>query len=151
MKVGYNWLKEFVDIPASPEEVASRLALSGTNIASIEKGPHGAVIDAEITSNRPDCLAHYGVARELSAVYKLPLKPFAPKVAESSAAKAADPHCTGASGVSAKKCAVGPIHMIARYDGTATATHANNRRSPSPIRSTFPSPIKTRAETKTVR
>jgi len=60
MKVSYNWLKEFVDVAASPEEVASRLALSGTNIASIESGTHGAVIDAEITSNRPtawECLA----------------------------------------------------------------------------------------------
>ena len=33
MKVVYNWLKEFVDISASAEEIASRLALSGTNVA----------------------------------------------------------------------------------------------------------------------
>jgi phenylalanyl-tRNA synthetase beta chain len=83
MKVIYNWLKEFVDITAPPSEVASRLALSGTNIGSIENGPHGAVIDAEVGSNRPDCLSHYGIARELGAVYKLPLKPVAPKPAES--------------------------------------------------------------------
>jgi phenylalanyl-tRNA synthetase beta chain len=89
MKVIYNWLKEFVDVTASPSDVASRLALSGTNIGSVENGPHGAVIDAEVGSNRPDCLAHYGIARELGAVYKLPLKPVAPKPAES-AAKAAD-------------------------------------------------------------
>src|SRR5271170_6137898 len=82
MKVVYNWLKDFVDITASPDDVASRLALSGTNIGSVENGPHGAVIDAEVGSNRPDCLAHYGIARELSAVYKLPLKPVAPKLAE---------------------------------------------------------------------
>ncbi|MGC1416553.1 MAG: phenylalanine--tRNA ligase subunit beta [Candidatus Acidiferrum sp.] len=85
MKVIYNWLKEFVDITASPNEIASRLALSGTNIGSVENGPHGAVIDAEVGSNRPDCLSHYGIARELSAVYKLPLKPVLPKPAESAA------------------------------------------------------------------
>src|ERR1700741_1753179 len=90
MKVVYNWLKDFVDVTAPPEELASRLALSGTNIGSVENGPHGAVIDAEVGSNRPDCLAHYGISRELSAVYKLPLKAFAPKIAESTAAKAAD-------------------------------------------------------------
>lgn len=90
MKVVYNWLKDFVDVTVPPAEVASRLALSGTNIGSVENGPHGAVIDAEVGSNRPDCLGHYGIARELSAVYKLPLKPFAPKVSESSAAKASD-------------------------------------------------------------
>jgi phenylalanyl-tRNA synthetase beta chain len=83
MKVVYNWLKEFVDVTAPPNEVASRLALSGTNIGSVENGPHGAVIDAEVGSNRPDCLGHYGIARELGAVYKLPLKPVAPKPAES--------------------------------------------------------------------
>ena len=89
MKVVYNWLKDFVDVTASPADVASRLALSGTNIGSIENGPHGAVIDAEVGSNRPDCLGHYGIAREVAAVYKLPLKPVSPKLTES-ANKAAD-------------------------------------------------------------
>jgi phenylalanyl-tRNA synthetase beta chain len=83
MKVVYNWLKEFVDVTAPPNDVASRLALSGTNIGSVENGPHGAVIDAEVGSNRPDCLGHFGIARELGAVYKLPLKPVAPKPVES--------------------------------------------------------------------
>ena len=83
MKVVYNWVKEFVDVTASPSDVASRLALSGTNIGSVENGPHGAIIDAEVGSNRPDCLGHYGIARELGAVYKLPLKPVAPKPIES--------------------------------------------------------------------
>src|SRR5690242_3370426 len=89
MKVVYNWLKEFVGVTASPDDVASRLALSGTNIGSIENGAHGAVIDAEVGSNRPDCLGHFGIAREIGAVYKLPLKPLAPKPSES-AAKASE-------------------------------------------------------------
>lgn len=91
MKVVYNWLKDFVDVTATPDELASRLALSGTNIGGVEKGAHGAVIDAEVSSNRPDSLSHYGIAREISAVYKLPLKPAPqPKLAESSSAKASD-------------------------------------------------------------
>jgi phenylalanyl-tRNA synthetase beta chain len=90
MKVSYNWLKEFVDVAASPEEVASRLALSGTNIASIETGPHGAVIDAEITSNRPDCLGMLGIGREIGAIYRLPLKTNSPKPAESKAARTSE-------------------------------------------------------------
>src|SRR6202020_2011797 len=85
MKVVYNWLKEFVAVTASPEELASRLALSGTNIGGIEKGSYGAVIDAEVTSNRPDCLSHFGIAREVGAIYKLPLKPVSPKPSESAA------------------------------------------------------------------
>ncbi len=89
MKVVYNWLKDFVDVNAPPQELASRLALSGTNIGGIENGAHGAVIDAEVSSNRPDCLAHYGIAREVGAIYKLPLKHVSPKPVES-AAKASD-------------------------------------------------------------
>lgn len=90
MKVAYNWLKEFVDVTASPQEVASRLALSGTNMAGIENGSHGAVIDAEVTSNRPDCLGILGIAREVAAIYRLPLKSVTPKPAESASAKASD-------------------------------------------------------------
>src|SRR5690242_161122 len=89
MKVVYNWLKDFVDVTAPPQELASRLALSGTNIASVENGPNGAVIDAEVGSNRPDCLGHLGIAREVAAVYKLAHKPVQPKPKES-AAKASD-------------------------------------------------------------
>src|SRR6202051_2704697 len=85
MKVLYSWLQDFVALTASPEELASRLALSGTNIGGIENGPHGAVIDAEVTSNRPDCLSHYGIAREVGAIYKLPLKQVSPKPTESAA------------------------------------------------------------------
>ena len=89
MKVVYNWVKEFVDVTASPNDVASRLALSGTNVGSVENGSHGAIIDAEVGSNRPDCLGHYGIAREVAAIYKLPLKHVSPKPAES-AAKASE-------------------------------------------------------------
>src|SRR5215471_19681769 len=90
MKLVYSWLKEFVDVRATPQELASRLALSGTNIASVEAQPQGGVIDAEVTSNRPDCLGVYGIAREVSAIYRLPLKPVNPKPKQSTSAKAAD-------------------------------------------------------------
>ena len=90
MKIVYNWLKDFVDVTASPQELASRLALSGTNIGGVENGPHGAVIDAEVSSNRPDCLAHLGVAREVAAIYKLSFKFVASRPAESATARAAD-------------------------------------------------------------
>jgi len=89
MRVVYNWLKDFVEVAATPQELASRLALSGTNIAGVENSPHGDVIDTEVSSNRPDCLGHYGIAREVGAIYKLPLKHVAPKPQEA-AAKASD-------------------------------------------------------------
>ena len=90
MKVSSDWLKEFVDLAATPHELASRLALAGTNIAGVEMGAHGAVLDAEVTSNRPDCLGMLGVAREVSAIYRLPLELPVPKPLENSSAKASD-------------------------------------------------------------
>jgi phenylalanyl-tRNA synthetase beta chain len=89
MKVVYNWLKEFVDAKASAAELRTRLSLCGVAIDSIEEAPAGPVLDAEITSNRPDCLGHYGIAREVATIYRLPLKPVQPKLKES-AEKAAD-------------------------------------------------------------
>jgi phenylalanyl-tRNA synthetase beta chain len=90
MKVVYNWLKDFVDVTAPPQELASRLALSGTNIGGIENGAHGAVIEAEVSSNRPDCLGHLGIAREVGAIYKQHLVFTSPKPEESPSAKASD-------------------------------------------------------------
>src|ERR1700751_2994587 len=82
MKVVYNWLKEFVDAKASAAELRTRLSLCGIAIDSIEETPAGPVLDAEITSNRPDCLGHYGIAREVATIYRLPLKPVQPKLKE---------------------------------------------------------------------
>ena len=118
MKVVYNWLKEFVPVTASPEELASRLALAGTNIGGIEKGAHGAVIDAEVTSNRPDCLSHLGIAREVGAIYKLPLKFVAPKPATGSAASR--PSAIRAL-VSSLSCDVMPPNATATWPRTPGA------------------------------
>jgi len=89
MKVVYNWLKEFVDAKASAAELGTRLSLCGVAIDSVEETTAGPVLDAEITSNRPDCLGHYGIAREVATIYRLPLKPVQPKLKEI-AEKAAD-------------------------------------------------------------
>jgi phenylalanyl-tRNA synthetase beta chain len=89
MKVVYNWLKEFVDVAASPADLRARLSLAGVAVDSIEETAAGSVLDAEVTANRPDCLGHLGIARELAAIYRLPLKPLHPKLKES-ADQAAD-------------------------------------------------------------
>jgi phenylalanyl-tRNA synthetase beta chain len=83
MKVLYNWLKEFVDVTAAPAELRSRLSLSGTAVDSIDESAAGPVLDAELTSNRADCLGHYGIAREIAALYGASLKPMKPKLVES--------------------------------------------------------------------
>src|SRR5271154_2364311 len=82
MKVVYNWLKEFVDVTASPADLRARLSLAGVAVDSIEETPAGPVLDAEVTANRPDCLGHLGIAREVAAIYRLPLKPLRPSLNE---------------------------------------------------------------------
>src|SRR5580658_7697197 len=82
MKVVYNWLKEFVDVTASPADLRARLSLAGVAVDSIEETAAGPVLDAEVTANRPDCLGHLGIAREVAAIYRLPLKPLHPKLQE---------------------------------------------------------------------
>jgi phenylalanyl-tRNA synthetase beta chain len=83
MKVVYDWLKEFVGVTAPPAELRARLSLAGVAIDSIEESAAGPVLDAEITANRPDCLGHLGIAREVAATYRLPVKPVEPKLKES--------------------------------------------------------------------
>ena len=83
MKVLYDLLNEFVNVSARATELRSRLSLTGLAIDSIDQTPAGPVLDAEITSNRPDCLGHYGIAREVAAIYRLPLKAVQPKLKES--------------------------------------------------------------------
>jgi len=73
MKVLYNWLKEFVPMTAAPEELRTRLSLSGTAVEALEQTAAGPLLDAELTSNRADCLGQYGIAREAAALYRLPL------------------------------------------------------------------------------
>jgi len=53
MKIAYQWLKKFINIEASPEEIAERLTLSGLEVESIEKfesikGNLSGVIVAEV-------------------------------------------------------------------------------------------------------
>jgi phenylalanyl-tRNA synthetase beta chain len=88
MKVLYNWLKEFVALAAPPEDLRSRLSLSGTAIEALEQTAAGPMLDAELTSNRADCLGHYGIAREAAVLYGLPLKRVDPRPRESSEAAA---------------------------------------------------------------
>jgi phenylalanyl-tRNA synthetase beta chain len=67
MKTSLNWLKEYVSITETPQELASLLSGIGFNIESVEILADDAVIDVEVTSNRPDCLSHIGIAREIAA------------------------------------------------------------------------------------
>ena len=74
MKISIEWLNEYVQISESPEQLKQDLTMIGLLVESIEMHGSAAVLDIEITSNRPDCLSHIGIAREVAALYGRPLK-----------------------------------------------------------------------------
>ncbi len=86
MKVLYSWLRDYVSVPDGPAELGRRLSLRGLALEGLEPVAAGpapddavpvgddAVIDFDVTANRPDCLSVVGIAREVAAVYGLPLR-----------------------------------------------------------------------------
>lgn len=86
MRVLYSWLRDFVDVPDGPAELGRRLSLRGLALEGLEPAPPGddppgvapvaddAVLDFDVTANRPDCLSVVGIAREVATVYGLPLR-----------------------------------------------------------------------------
>ena len=68
MFIGYNWLKEITDTNLSAEEVKERLTGVGLAIDAVENHGHDFVLDVEVPSNRPDCLSHIGIGRELTVI-----------------------------------------------------------------------------------
>lgn len=75
MKLLVSWVRDFVDVTASTNDIAATLGLRGFEVASIEPLAGGdAVIDLEVTANRPDCLSVLGLAREIGTAYDLPVR-----------------------------------------------------------------------------
>jgi phenylalanyl-tRNA synthetase beta chain len=74
MRVSFEWLKDFIDITASPQEVAERLTMAGLEVEAMEAFEGDIVFEINVTPNRPDCLSMLGVAREVAAAFGLTLR-----------------------------------------------------------------------------
>ncbi len=74
MKISIEWLRDYIDIPESPEKLQSDLTMSGLVVEGISRFDGDTVLEIEVTANRPDCLSHIGVAREISAIYQRPIR-----------------------------------------------------------------------------
>src|SRR3990167_9426483 len=72
MKISRNWLQTFFEEPLPEAQViADALTFHAFEIESVE----GEILDVKVTPNRGhDCLSHRGIARELSAILKMPMK-----------------------------------------------------------------------------
>ncbi len=73
MIVSWNWLSQYVELNMGHDDLVDRLTMSGLNHEGTENSQGDQAIDLEVTSNRPDCLGHIGVAREIAVLYQLPL------------------------------------------------------------------------------
>jgi phenylalanyl-tRNA synthetase beta chain len=74
MNISFNWLKDLLDIDLSPDELANDLTRVGLAVEGIHAHGDDFVLDIDLTSNRPDCLSHVGVAREIAAIQNSKLK-----------------------------------------------------------------------------
>jgi phenylalanyl-tRNA synthetase beta chain len=70
MIVSWNWLTDYLPLDISVERLTERLTLAGLNLESISDVEGDIAIDLEVTSNRPDCLGHIGVAREIGVLFE---------------------------------------------------------------------------------
>lgn len=79
MKLSLEWLRDYVDLPADLPVAALMHDLTMTTVevesATAVDGDTVFEIDNKSLTNRPDLWGHYGIARELAAIYKVPLKP----------------------------------------------------------------------------
>ena len=91
MKILLEWLKDYVapagggaSFDVAADKLADDLHMAGVAVEGIEEAENGAgtVLELEITTNRPDLLSYYGVAREVAALYEKPLKLIDPQPAE---------------------------------------------------------------------
>ena len=79
MKIQLDWLREYVDVDLSAEELGHLLTMAGLEIEAQETvelsdGTKTEVLELNVTPNRGYCLNYFGVAREVAALIG---KPFA--------------------------------------------------------------------------
>ncbi|HEX8136329.1 MAG TPA: phenylalanine--tRNA ligase subunit beta [Pyrinomonadaceae bacterium] len=68
MNISYNWLRELTETRLTPLELRDRMTMIGLAVESVHEAGDDFVLDFDLTSNRPDCLSHLGVARELAVL-----------------------------------------------------------------------------------
>jgi len=74
MRILLSWVREFVDLPESPRDIAHALTMAGLTVESVAEEQGETIFEMDITTNRPDAMNHLGVAREISAVYGRPVR-----------------------------------------------------------------------------
>ena len=105
MQFSKNWLRDFIDIDLSTEDICYQLTMAGIEVDSYENTKskitgNDSIIKLDITPNRGDCFSVLGVARELAAINNVKLK--LPKIQTIKS--------TFEDSISVNVCAEGPIY-----------------------------------------
>src|SRR6266404_2630150 len=80
MKISPQWLREYVDYNVDVRHLAEDLTLAGIAVDSVSRTGDATIYAMDITTKRVDAMNHYGIAREISAIYDIDLKPLAAKL-----------------------------------------------------------------------
>jgi phenylalanyl-tRNA synthetase beta chain len=84
-----DWIGEYVELPGDVRELADRLTAAGLSVEAIEPADGDFLLDVDVTTNRPDCMNHLGLAREAAVLLDRELQP-PPSVVDAASAPAAD-------------------------------------------------------------
>jgi phenylalanyl-tRNA synthetase beta chain len=74
MLISYEWLKDYTDTQLTPQQLRDKLTMVGLAIDAVEEHNSDAVLDVEVPSNRPDCLSHVGIGREVAVIERHQLR-----------------------------------------------------------------------------
>ena len=74
MRILLSWLRDFVEIQESPRDLAHALTMAGMAVDTVEEADGDTLFEFDITSNRPDAMNHFGMAREVASIYRRPLR-----------------------------------------------------------------------------
>jgi phenylalanyl-tRNA synthetase beta chain len=83
MQFSRNWLGRYVELPDDVAELARRLTAAGLAVEGIDERGDDILLDIDVTPNRPDCMNHVGVAREIAVLFERPLGWRPPELTES--------------------------------------------------------------------
>jgi len=76
MDILTQWLRSYLPaLPVTDQQLAEDLTLRGIAVEGVFAVEGGSRLEMDITTNRVDAMNHYGVAREVAAIYNVALKP----------------------------------------------------------------------------
>ncbi len=68
MKASYNWLETYVKPNLTAHELAARFTAAGLPVDAVTAYGDDFIFDFDLTTNRPDALCHFGLAREAAVL-----------------------------------------------------------------------------------